>query len=64
MAFMMPTMSRPISESGLYSVCVAMPMAWPSGVLWGAVRCVYRMGGGGWCGAYVQPYASAMIHGW
>jgi hypothetical protein len=33
MAFMMPTTRRPTSESGLYKVCVARPMAWPMGVL-------------------------------
>lgn len=33
MAFMVPTSSSPTSESGLYSECVAMPIAWPIGVL-------------------------------
>ena len=33
MAFMTPTRMRPTSESGLYSVCVASPMACPIGVL-------------------------------
>lgn len=33
MAFIVPTSSSPTSESGLYSECVAMPIAWPIGVL-------------------------------
>lgn len=33
MAFMVPTTSNPTSEPGLYSVCVARPMACPIGVL-------------------------------
>lgn len=35
MAFMVPTSRSPTSESGLYSECVAIPIAWPIGVLEG-----------------------------
>ena len=34
-AFMVPTTRRPVSEFGLYSECVARPIAWPMGVLRG-----------------------------
>ena len=33
MAFIVPTSTRPKTESGLYSVCVPIPIAWPIGVL-------------------------------